>query len=82
MALERGQVGVDGGRRREPDRLADLPHRRRIALLPQVQGDEIQDFAALAAQGLGHGLSTPSSNSCSDRLPGRQQSGKHPFGST
>ena len=57
LALEHGQVGVDGGRGGEPDRLADLAHRGRIAPLPLAVGDEVEDLLPLPAQDLGHRVS-------------------------
>ncbi len=43
--LERGQVGVHGGRRREADGLADLAYRRRIAAFAHVGLDDVEDLA-------------------------------------
>src|SRR5439155_3789419 len=41
--LELGEVVVDGRRRREPDGLGDLPHRRRVTPLGDALADERQD---------------------------------------
>jgi hypothetical protein len=37
-------VGVHGRGGREPDRLADVAHRRRIAVLGRVLLDEVEDL--------------------------------------
>ena len=57
-ALEAGQVGVDGGRGREPHRLADLAHRRRVAAVAGVGDDAVEDpLLALGEFGIGHACS-------------------------
>ena len=43
--LERVEVGVDGGRRREPDRLTDLADRRRVAAFGDLGLDEDEDLS-------------------------------------
>ncbi len=50
-------MGVDRGRRRETDRVADLAHRRWIAPRRQLAVDEVQYLPALAREHLflGHG---------------------------
>ena len=54
LALEHGQVRVHGGRGGQPDRLADLPHRGRVAPVTLAVGDVVQDLQPLPAQDLGH----------------------------
>ncbi len=54
LALEHGQMGMDGRGGGQPDGFADLPHRRRVALLPQAVADELEDLESLAGQCLGH----------------------------
>ena len=44
LVLEGGEMGVHGGRRREPDGLADLPDARRVAALADLGVDELQDL--------------------------------------
>src|SRR5262245_52326812 len=50
LALKGGEVGVHGRRGGQSDRLADLPDGGRVATLPQLGGDEVQDFPALPGQ--------------------------------
>ncbi len=45
LVLQRREVGVHGGRRRQPDGLADLPDARRVALLPGLRVDELEHLA-------------------------------------
>ncbi len=54
LALEDGQVGVDGRGRGEPHHLADLADRRRVAAVPDRLGDAVEDLFSLGAQDLGH----------------------------
>ena len=54
LALEHGQVGVHRGRGGQPDRLADLAHRRGVAPVALAVGDEVEDLQPLPAQDLGH----------------------------
>ena len=49
-ALEVGEVGVDGRRRGEPDALADLAHRRRVAVPVHVLDEEVPDLLLPAGQ--------------------------------
>src|SRR4029079_14746986 len=61
-ALEAGEVGVDGARAREPDRLADLPHARGVAPVAEGRLDEVEDLSLLAAErgaGVGHRWRSP-----------------------
>jgi len=53
MALERLEMRVNGGRRREAYALADLPHGRRVAPLGCKLADYLED-APLALRGLFH----------------------------
>ncbi len=55
LALEHGQVGVDGGGGGETDRLADLADGRGVAPLPDRLRDAVQNLLALGAEYLGHG---------------------------
>ena len=70
-AAERVEVAVHGRRRGEPDRLADLAHRRRVAAVAGLGLDELEDVALAGGESLvGHGTrsyarSTPESNICS-----------------
>ena len=43
--LERGQVRVHGGRGGQADRQPDLAHRGRVAPLPHLGVDELEDLA-------------------------------------
>ena len=45
---------MDGGRRREVDRLGDLAHRRRIAALAEGRGDVVDDPLLASGVVLGH----------------------------
>ena len=82
LALEHGQVGVDGRGGGEADRLADLAHRRRVAAVADRLGDAVEDLLPLGAQYLGHespslsgsaALSHPRANVClHERSPGRR----------
>ena len=45
LVLQRGEVRVDRGGRREADRLADLPHARRVAALADLGVDELEHLA-------------------------------------
>ena len=49
-ALEVGEMRVNGRRRRQPDRLADLAHRRRIAVPVDVLDEEVPDLLLSACQ--------------------------------
>jgi hypothetical protein len=44
-ALKPGEVGVNGRRRGQPNRLAYLSNRRRIAMCVNVGVDELEDLA-------------------------------------
>ena len=55
LPLEHGEVGVDGGRGGQSDRLADLADRRRVAAVADRLGDAVEDLLPLGAQYLGHG---------------------------
>jgi hypothetical protein len=46
-------MGMDSRRRGEPDGLADLTDRRRVALLAQAVTDELEDLESLPGQCLG-----------------------------
>src|SRR5690348_2016586 len=71
-------MSMDGGGRREPDRFADVAHRRRVAVLGRVLADEVEDL--LLALGQIHLCVTPvpvdtATNMCShcSAAPGRTQ---------
>jgi hypothetical protein len=49
-ALEVREVRVHRGRRGEPDRLSDLAHRRRVAVLVDVVGQELPDLLLASGQ--------------------------------
>src|ERR1700754_3907544 len=50
---------VDGRRRRQPDRLADVAHRRRVAVLGRVALDEVEDLLLALGQVQVHGVRLP-----------------------
>ena len=53
LVLQRGEVRVDGGARRQPDRLADLADARRVAAPADLGVDELEDLALAGGQ-IGH----------------------------
>src|SRR3954452_14342473 len=57
---------VDGGGRREPERLPDVPHRRRIAVARGVLLDEVEDLLLALRQVLSyvHAARLLSSRTC------------------
>src|SRR4051812_20184319 len=64
--LQVRQVRVDRGGRREPDRLPDVPHRRRIAVARGVLFDEVEDLLLALRQVLSyvHAARLLSSRTC------------------
>src|SRR5206468_3455985 len=58
--LEVGEVRVHGRRRAEADRLPDVAHRRRVAMLGRVALDEVEDLLlALRELQVHHGCEPP-----------------------
>ena len=58
--LEVRQMRVNGGGRGQPDRLADVAHRRRIAVVADVALDEVEDLLlSLGEVQLDHADSPP-----------------------
>src|SRR5579884_3647762 len=51
VALERLEVRLHRGRRRKPDPLADLPHRRRVPALAREAPDHLEDALLLLGRG-------------------------------
>ena len=77
--LQRGQVGVDGGRRGEADRLADLAHRRREATVALVLLDDLEDLSLAGGEGdVSHG-DLQGAYRCSAPYRTAPADGKHPF---
>ena len=84
LVLEGGEVGVDRGRRRQPDRVADLPDARRVAPLAHLGVDELEHLplaggertplAGRWAEGMGAGLGAMEGNVTRSHVRG-----KHPF---
>ncbi len=58
--LEVREVGVHGRRRGEPDLLADLAHRGRVAVVVDVRDEELPDLLLTRGEGYlgGHGVAS------------------------
>ena len=71
--LEVREVGVHGRRGREADRLADVPHRRRISVLLGISPDEVKDLLLTLGQiyPLAPCSGSPPNlaNMCSEKIP-------------
>ncbi len=58
--LEVGEMGVHRRRRGEPDLLADLAHRRRVAVVVDVRDEELPDLLLTRGERYlgGHGVAS------------------------